>query len=87
MLLPKSRLAISGSIKTSAPVTEEKLVVALKIVDAAGVEQRAYRRVLDCEGGDFAVELPLGLDDRGEWTVILREPCSGAEIRQTITLE
>jgi len=86
-LLPNRRLGISGAVKTSAPVKGEKLALALRIVDAAGVEQRAYRRTIDCTGAEFGVELPLALSDHGTWTITLREPCSGTEIRQTINLK
>ncbi|KKK49371.1 hypothetical protein LCGC14_3135730, partial [marine sediment metagenome] len=36
--------------------------------------------------GAFAVSLPLGLDERGDWTVLLREPCTGKEVRTKVRL-
>ncbi len=62
----------------SLPVLEgEKLVVALRVLDADGAERPAYTRTIDVDLGKFALELPLGLNEHGKHTVVIKEPCSG----------
>lgn len=74
---PERRLRISGQLLTSAPVKDEKLVVALRVFEPGGQEQRAYRRTIDCDGAAFAADIPLGLNEHGRWKVVVREPCTG----------
>ena len=79
-------LKIAGRIATSAPVAGEKLAVYLRVVGPDGTEQRAYRRTIDCRKNAFAVELPLAVNERGQWTVVLREPCTGKEVSRKVRL-
>jgi hypothetical protein len=83
---PARRLKITGRVVTSAPVKGEKLVVALRVLRPDGSEQRAYRRTLDCEEGAFAAELPLALNEHGQWAVVLREPCTGKQVKVEVKL-
>ncbi|HUU22133.1 MAG TPA: beta-galactosidase [Phycisphaerae bacterium] len=80
------RLKIAGKVATSAPIVDEKLAVFLRVLKPDGAEQRAYRRTIDCRGEGFAAELPLAVNEHGDWTVVLREPCTGQEIRRTVHL-
>lgn len=82
----KRYLRISGRIVTSSPVRDEKLVVALRVFAPNGSEQRAYRRTIDCRKNAFAAELPLALNEHGNWKVVVREPCSGKVAQVTVRL-
>ena len=83
---PERRLKVTGRLTTSAPVTDEKLAVALRVFRQDGSEQRAYRRTMDCDGGVFALALPLGLNEHGEWSVVIREPCAGKTVQMSARL-
>ena len=83
---PDRRLKIVGKIATSVPVGQEKLVVRLRVLKPDGTEQRAYRRTIDCDGNAFAIDLPLAVNEHGQWTVLLREPCTGREISRKVNL-
>ncbi len=80
------RLKLAGKVVTSSPAVEEKLAVALRVFRPDGSEQRAYRQTLDVEKGAFALELPLGINEHGEWKLVVREPCTGKEARSTARL-
>lgn len=80
------QLHIQGRLKTSSPVEGEKLVVHLRILRPDGTEQRAYRQWIDCDGNSFALNLPMGLNEHGDWKVLLRDPCSGSSWQETVTL-
>jgi len=83
---PGRRLAIAGKVATSAPVAGEKLVVFLRVLRPDGSEQRAYRRTIDCDGAAFAIDLPLAVNEHGDWTVVVREPCTGRAVRSNVRL-
>jgi len=83
---PRRRLKIAGRIVTSAPVIGEKLAVALRVLGPDGTEQRGYRRTLDCDGGAFAAEIPLGLDERGKGSAVIRDPCTGKTVKLSYTV-
>ena len=83
---PKHTLRVTGELETSSPVGGERLVVAMRAFRPDGSEQRAYRRTIDCKGNDFVTEIPLGLNERGKWTVKVAEPCTGKTARATIDL-
>ena len=71
------RVKLTGKVKTSGEVKDETLVVHVRALRPDGSEQAAYRRTIDCAGGAFAVEWPMGLNEHGDWTLQLREPCTG----------
>ncbi len=83
---PDRTLQIKGTIKTSTPVMDEKLVIYLRVLRPDGSEQTAYKRSIDCEGSAFTHSVPLGLNEHGNWKVVLREPCSGLCVTKEITL-
>ena len=83
---PKHTLRITGEVETSSPVEGERLVVAMRAFRPDGSEQRAYRQTIDCKGNDFVTEIPLGLNERGKWTVKVTEPCTGQTARMTSDL-
>jgi len=77
---PDRYLKVTGKIQTSSPVEDEKLVVSMRVYRPDGSEQRAYRRTIDCDGNSFAVELPLAVNEHGDWTVVVEEPCTGKRV-------
>jgi len=83
---PDRRLKVAGKVETSSPVEEEKLVVSMRVYRPDGSEQRAYRRTIDCHGNAFATELPLAVNEHGNWTVVVREPCTGKEVSIEVRL-
>jgi hypothetical protein len=80
-------LEIKGSLKTSDPVKEEKLVVLVRVLKPDGTEQTVYKRSVDCTGNAFAYKVPLGLNEKGKYKVILREPCSGKTFSQEVNIK
>ncbi len=80
-------LEIQGSLKTSdGKITNEKLVVNMRVYKADGTEQTAYRANIDLEQATFARTVPLGLNEKGNYTVKLIEPCSGHAKELSITI-
>ena len=85
-LTPQRHLKIAGRLVTSAPVTDEKLAVHLRVLRPDGSEQRAYRRTIDCRRNDFALDLPLAVNEHGDWRVVVREPCTGKQASVNVRL-
>jgi hypothetical protein len=83
---PKRTLRVVGRIATSGEVRDERLVVSMRAFRPDGTEQPIYRRTIDCRHGRFAAEIPLGLNERGEWTVVVTEPCTGRAVRRTVRI-
>ena len=80
-------LRVRGRVATSKPVKDEKLVVAMTAHRPDGSEQRAYRRTIDCRGSRFDAEMPLGVNERGKWTITVRGPCSGRRVVMKVDLK
>ena len=87
VVTPKHTLRVTGELETSAPVKGEKLAVAMRAFRPDGSEQRAYRRTIDCKGNEFVTEIPLGLNERGKWTIEVTEPCTGKTAKRKISLD
>jgi hypothetical protein len=65
---------------------DETLVVHLRVLRPDGSEQPAYTRTIDVRKNAFAAEFPLGLNEHGDWKIVLREPCSGKKAELPVKL-
>jgi hypothetical protein len=77
-------LKIAGKVATSSPMKEEALAVYVEVFRPDGSRQDAYCRTVDVRKGRFAVQFPLGLNEHGNWTAQVYEPCTGR--RQTLAV-
>ena len=69
---------LTGSLQVSgAKIRDEKLVVNLTVLRPDGTEQNAYRRNIDVNKGRFEHVIPFGLNEKGDFTLRIHEPCSG----------
>jgi hypothetical protein len=73
-------------LAASAPIEDERLAVSLRVLRPDGSEQAAYRRTLDCPKGAFAADIPLGLNEHGDWSVEVFEPCTGKARAVRVTI-
>jgi hypothetical protein len=80
------RLKVAGRVVTSAPMERERMAVCVEVLRPDGSRQEAYCRTVDCKGDRFAVDFPLGLNEHGDGSVVVREPCSGAAATMTVTI-
>ncbi len=78
--VPGHRIRVTGNVATSTPVENEKLVVAMRVYRPDGAEQPVYRRTIDCDRNVFAVDWPLGVNEHGQWSVVVTEPCTGKSV-------
>jgi hypothetical protein len=74
----EGRLKVAGRVRTSAPVERERLAVAVEAFRPDGSRQAAYCRTVDCKRNEFEVDFPLGRNEHGDWSIVVREPCTGS---------
>ena len=79
-------LRIAGTVATSSPMKDEALAVYVEVFRPDGSRQEAYCHTADVRKGRFAVQFPLALNEHGDWTVKVHEPCTGRTETLTVSL-